>query len=143
MEQQELITVEELDRKQAEVFSARKKYEEADALSKGLYAEFKRLQEEHVSRLEGLGKTSYKTDAGLFSYSVVENVKLDPEGKEEFWNFLRERGLFEQMISVNSNTLNSFAKEEFRAMEAAGELDPQIPGLVKMEPYFKPSMRKA
>ena len=136
------ITVEELDRKQREVFEAKATYEAAKSKASELFAEFKKLQGEHVERLDSLGKRNYKSDAGTFSYTMVENVKLDPANKKEFWAYLQEKGLFEDMITVNSQTLNSFAKQEFAVQEEEGSLDPQIPGLVKSEPYAKPSMRK-
>ena len=136
------ITVEELEEKQLEVFRAKATYEASKAKTSDLYAEFKKLQGAHVERLEALGKTSYKSDAGNFSYTMVENVKLDPAKKREFWEYLKSRGLFEDMITVNSQTLNSFAKGEMAAMEEAGDLDPELPGLIKTEPYAKASMRK-
>lgn len=137
------ITVEELDLKQKEVFEARAAYDAAKKLSNEAHARLGELQGEHIARLESVGKTSYKNQYGTFSFSMVEGVKIDPENKSVFWEYLRDKGLFEEMITVHSATLNAFAKEEMKGMEMAGDIDPQIPGLVKSEPHAKASMRKS
>ncbi len=137
------ITVKDLGEKQREVFKAKAEYEAAKQESNSLFAKFKILQSDHIERLESLAMKSYKTDAGNFSFTMVESVSLDQENKDEFWDYLREKGLFNSMITINSATLNSWAKQEFAEQEESGSLDPQVPGLNKKPPFAKASMRKS
>ena len=46
------------------------------------------------------------------------------------------------MITVNSRTLNSYAKQEEELAEEEGDFDFQIPGLEKSEPLEKLVIRK-
>lgn len=74
--------------------------------------------------------SSYRGKAGTVSISTRQSVAL-PKGqdKEIFFQYLKDIGIYEEVISVNSAWLNSFYKKE---MEAAREKqDPfyVIPGL--------------
>jgi hypothetical protein len=137
------ITIKELEEKQREIFEKRKEYDEAKKIASHHHAELEKLEMEHVERLETLGKTSYKSDIGTFSFRYEESFKIDPENKSLFFEFLKKRAIFEEMISVNSRTLNSFAKQEALHAEEEGILDFNLPGLIKSEPVARTSLRKA
>jgi hypothetical protein len=81
--------------------------------------------------------TSYKAPAGLLSVGFRTSVR-QPQGEDQgkFYAYLKEKGLFDSMISVNSMKLNSFYKEEFELAKERGEDDFSIPGLteVKLNP---------
>ena len=136
------ITVQELEQRQTAIFQQRKIYEDMKARSTEEYNKLKEMQEEHIAILEELGKTSYKCDAGTFSFRYQEGFSLDKENKMAFFNYLKEKDLFYAMITVNSQTLNSYAKKEIEAAIEAGELDPQIPGVIKKEPVPIASLRR-
>ena len=138
------ITVSQLEAEIQEAFELRSKYEEAKNISNQEYEKLEAKQRRIMGMLEKLEMDSYKGKAGTFSYSLVESFKVpkDLEGREKFFAFLKERGVYDTMISVNSRTLNAFAKEELAAAENAGELDFQIPGLEKGDPSPKFVMRK-
>jgi hypothetical protein len=61
-------------------------------------------------------------------------VPKDLESKKMFFAYLENKGVFDELISVNSNTLNSWAQAEIDAAEEAGNFDFQLPGLEKSEP---------
>ena len=59
------------------------------------------------------------------SYKVPKTL----EEREAFFGHLKEKGLFEDMITVHSQTLNSWAKRELEVAAEMGADDFQIPGL--------------
>lgn len=75
--------------------------------------------------------TSYRSSWGMVVRSQRWSYKTPKtdDAKEAFYNYLRSKGLFDSMISVNSQTLNSFCKKEMEAAKEAGDLDFEIPGL--------------
>lgn len=66
----------------------------------------------------------------------VKTPKL-PEDKEAFYAYLKSIGEFDSMISVNSQTLNSWYKAKLEA-----GVDPNIPGLREVSEYKKVILRK-
>jgi hypothetical protein len=139
------IGINELEEKIGNCFNLKREYEEIERKSKEKYAEMKQAQDEVAGILEGLGKDSYKSNHGTFSYKMEQGFKV-PQNDEErikFFNYLKEKDVFDQLITVNAMTLNSFAKaEEERALQVDGIVDFQIPGIIRGEPYKKYSMRK-
>jgi hypothetical protein len=53
------------------------------------------------------------------------------EAKQAFFNYLRERGLFEKYATVHSQSLNAFYFAEKDAALAEGNLEFEIPGITK------------
>jgi hypothetical protein len=79
-----------------------------------------------------LEKDSFKSNVGTFSVSHRLSVRVpgNAEDKQAFFDYLKARGLFDQMITVNSQTLNSFYKAEFEAAKESGEgMDFAMPGI--------------
>ena len=137
------VTVKQLEAMIDYAFRLREEYQNAKDEAESLYAKLKDHQESIVTMLEALEMTSYKSKAGLFAYKYTATFKTPktPEQKEQFFAFLREKGIFDNMISVNSRTLNSWAKQEEAAN--ADVLDFCIPGLEKGQPESIVTMRKA
>lgn len=89
----------------------------------------------------------YSSPVGMFSLAQYTSVKTPktPEDKEKFYTYLKEKGLYENMVSVNSQTLNSFFKEELAMAEQTNEgVDPAtlIPGLTEVTLTPRLSFRK-
>lgn len=101
--------------------SAAKKLEE-----KKLYS----LEQKMLATLEAIGKSSYQAKVGTLYISNRKSVKVPatPEDREAFFNYLRERGIFEKMITVHSATLTSYYNAEFDEAVAEGR-DLEIPGI--------------
>jgi len=133
-------TVKQLEAMVAECFRLREQYQEAKKVSGEYYKKLTEMQNQVIEVLTELGKTSYVSDVGTFSFKVQESFRVPktPEARKMFFDFLKEKGIYDDMISVNSMTLNSWAKAE---IESSDSLDYQIPGLEKSEPSFKASMR--
>ena len=60
------------------------------------------------------------------------SVKV-PQGDDKlaFFEYLKGIGSFEDMATVNSNTLNSWYKEKLEAALAEGEIELKIPGIAE------------
>lgn len=104
------------------------------------------LEDQMIAALAALGRDNYQSKVGTFYLSHRTSVKVPktPEAREAFFTYLKDKGVFENLITVNSQTLNSFYKEEFAAAQAEGRgLEFEIPGLD--EPTIKESLgfRKA
>jgi hypothetical protein len=61
-----------------------------------------------------------------FSNRMSVTMPKNPEDREAFFNYLKEKGAFDGLITVNSMTLNSFYKQE---AEIANSPDFKIPGI--------------
>jgi len=138
------ITVKELDELHRKLFDTKLEYEASKAATSTIYDDYKKLQEELAAKLEELGKSEYRTEDGMFKVRYTETflTPKTPEDKESFYNYLRDKGVYEDMISVNSQKLNSFCKAEAEIAEQKGELDFQIPGIKKSAPVLYPYVRK-
>lgn len=110
--------------------------------------EYKKLEAQATQWLKELDKTSYKSNHGTVMRVEKWRVNLPqtPEAREEFFNWLKERGLFDQMISVNSNTLNSLYMKEWEvAKESPDPTDAltfSIPGIPEPKLHETVSLRR-
>jgi hypothetical protein len=92
----------------------------------------KKLEAEAMQALESEGLKSYKGKKGAVTQEVRLSVKIpqSDEDRESFFNYLRERDIYNAMISVNSTTLNSWYAKEFELAKDAGRgLGFKVPGI--------------
>jgi len=117
------ITVEQMN-KHAETIRAKEaEYEAAKKISTALGKEVDSLYDMMGKMLLELGQDSFRTPLGTMVLTKRKSFKV-PQGEESrnaFFAKLREMDVFDSMITVNSNTLNSFLKAEWEAAEARGE----------------------
>lgn len=139
------VTVEDLDFRQEAIFMQRKDYEFKKKLATEANKQLVKMQMEHIAVLQELDKVKYQSASGTFSYRPEESFKVPstPEDRKLFFDYLKEKGIFDAMITVNSRTLNAFAKEEGVIQEGQGNFDFEIPGLEKSPVVYKPTLRKA
>lgn len=117
------ITVEEMN-KHAEAISLKKvEYAEAKKISTNLLNELDKLEEQMGQMLLDLGQDSFRTPFGTMILTTRKSFKTpkDEESREQFFGKLKEMGVFDSMISVNSQTMNAFLKAEYENAEARGE----------------------
>lgn len=69
-------------------------------------------------------------------------VPQDPESKQSFFNYLKEIGMFDSMITVNSQTLNSWYNKEIEVARSNGKSEFQVPGIQPPVTYDDISVRK-
>jgi hypothetical protein len=86
----------------------------------------------------------FKTEFGAITRKAEFSVKVPKlqADREAFFAYLRERELFDQMIAVNSKTLNSYVKEQRDAAIAEGILEFSIPGIEPGIEIYRISMTK-
>ena len=99
---------------------------------------------EVLNILEALEIDSVKAHGFNFYKEESMSVKTPKtlEEKEEFFNYLRSQGVFNELVSVNSRTLNSFYKSMAEKAAEDGVLDFKMPGIEEPVPYTKLKMRR-
>lgn len=95
------------------------------------HKEIARKEMKCVEYLNELGLDTFETPLVKLTPGERSSYKLpsSPEEKEALFNHLRNKGLFEGMVSINYNTLNSWAKEEYDNAKKKGDIFFTIPGL--------------
>ena len=66
-----------------------------------------------------------------------------PEEKKELFKFLQDRGIFYEMASVNSQTLNSLYKNLAEEEKAKGNFDFKMPGVPEPTISIKLKLRRS
>jgi hypothetical protein len=69
-------------------------------------------------------------------------VPKDGSEREAFFGHLRQRGIFDELITVNSQTLNSWYKREMEAALEQGNPDFTVPGIAEPKLVTTLGMRK-
>lgn len=139
------ITVEELEKEIEEVFNLRIEHAKAERFAKDLKNDLTEKQLVLKAKLESLELDSYKAKAGTFSFRMKSGFRVpkDLESKKLFFTYLEDKGVFDELVSVNSQTLNSWVQAEIEAAEEAGNFDFQLPGLEKSEARVSFTMTQA
>jgi hypothetical protein len=71
------------------------------------------------------------TSVGKLSVKVPK----DHESREQFFSYLKQRGVFDDLITVNSQTLNAFYRQEAEIADNHGVLEFRIPGITEVTEY--------
>lgn len=103
------------------------------------------LEAKAVEYLEQLGRENYKSDFGTIGFrnDWRFNLPSSPEAWSQLFSHFKAKGIYDGMITVNSNKLNSYAKEEMKmALESGEIMDFKIPGLEPPKSYKKLTFRK-
>ncbi len=93
-----------------------------------------KMKTKFMAHMTDQKKKKYQANSGTFSVTDKTSVKVpkSPEDRALFFGWLRDKGVFQSVITVNSQTLNSIYKQEFDAAE-----DPhfKIPGINAVTTY--------
>lgn len=138
------ITVAELDELVAKIKLAREKESELSRLKKEASDELALLEGQIIEHLNNQNLTSFRGTAGTVSISHRTSVKK-PVGDDAqaFYSYLKEKGLYDSMVSVNSQTLNAYYKAAMNEAVERGNADFAIPGLNEVTINETLSFRKA
>lgn len=136
----ETLTIKELEELCQLCFNAREQIDEIEKELALKVSELEGLKTRLADYLIQLDKTSYDSAFGKITVKNIFSVATPktPEAKAQFFDYLKEKGIFEDLISVNSKTLNAFYKQELQIAQEAGAVDFKIPGLD--EPFYKQSL---
>jgi hypothetical protein len=118
---------------------------QADRRAKDLKNLLTEKQGKLQAKLESLGLEKYSAKSGTFTFRMQQGFKVpaDMESKNKFFEFLQSKGVFDELVTVNSQTLNAWAQAEIEAAEVAGNFDFTVPGLEKSAPRPKYTMTQA
>lgn len=119
--------VKSLADKRLEVEELKKPYSKA-------CAELEDLEQKIVLTLDELDKKNYKSEYGTVTRVNAWrfNLPKTPEDKAAYFEFLKQRGIFEGMATVNANSHNSFCNEEWNAAKQRDPVEAlnfRIPGI--------------
>jgi len=102
------------------------------------------LKRKCLAYLTQFGKSS-EALPGVGTISMAKRLSIshpkEPEAKGAFFDFLKQKGIFEDMVTVNSQTLNSWYRQEFELAKDEGRLI-EIPGIGEPNYVETLSMKK-
>lgn len=131
-ETQESITLEKFERLCIELFKQRAVVDEASEKHKIETNKMEELKSKILSFMEQNEKDKYPVKGHGLIYTVDRFTVPTPKStddKKKFFGYLEKKGIFLEMASVNSATLNSFYKTEMEIAIAKGNVDFAIPGI--------------
>jgi len=122
----------------------RKEIEEKKAELKVLNGEFEKLEAEILQIFDALEIESIKIHDYNFFTSEESSVKTPKtlEEKLALFEFLKENGIFNEIVSVNSQSLNSLYKSFAEEALKKGILEFSMPGIQPPTTYKQLKMRK-
>lgn len=127
-------SVKEMNELLERIAELRDRETEAADVKKKITAELEATETRLVEQLLENNLTSYRCPAGLASLSFRTSVKTPktPEQKKAFFDYLKSIGRYDELVSVNSQSLNSFYKEQLELAKEEGKEDVEIPGLTEV-----------
>ena len=100
-----------------------------------------KMKQKLMLLMEEFGKSKYSSNAGTIFTKDEFSVKTpkDPESRELFFSWLKDKGLFENIITVNSRTLVSLYNS---MLEESKDPDFAIPGITEVTSYKSLTIRQ-
>ena len=94
-------------------------------------SELEELKAKLENYLEAIEKTTYHSNFGNVTAARRMSVSFpkEPEAKAQFLNYLKEQGVYDDMISVNSQSLNSYFRQEMENAAETGHYNFIMPGI--------------
>lgn len=126
------ITVAELDELVKKVFTQKAEVEALESKVNEASKKLTELQSSLLSCLQDLKKDNYSVkDFGEVVVQKRFSVRTPKtaEDKSMFLKYLQEKGIFWDMVTVNSNTLNAFYRSEMEEAKKDGNLNFKVPGI--------------
>lgn len=125
------VSVNELNKKIEDLVTLRSLYDSKKQESKEALELLDKCESELLELLNRADLKSFKSQLGTVSKSVRTSVKIPREesDREAFFSYLKDRGLYDSMITVNSQSLNAFYKKELESSIERGDTEFSIPGI--------------
>lgn len=140
----EEITVDLLEQIAFNCYAYKKLAADLDKQKKEATAKKEEMQEIMGHLMEVLDVTSYKSKSGTITKTEQPNYRLpqDDDSRKKFFSYLKEKGLYDQLITVNSRSLQSFVKQEVELAEAEDNFGFLPDGIEETEYRTVYSLRK-
>jgi len=110
-----------------DMFSARRDYDEASKVKAEKHKRLERFKADIVDYMNELEIPNFDTGVGKIIRTNRTSAKCIDRHK--FHEYLKARGLYDDLTSVNSNTLSSFYKEELKKAVKTGDMNFHVPGV--------------
>jgi len=125
-------------------YALKSKKEEFENQAEIVSSELSGVQAQLLEYMDQMELTSHKTKFGNIIRVQKMSVKTpkDPEQKAQFFAWLESKGIKDDILSVNSKTLNAMYNAEMESAKAAGKEDFSIPGIEAPTMYQQLQMRK-
>lgn len=137
------LTVCELDTLCAKLFKLREEKEVIEGVLESKQREIGDIERTIEHFLEVHGKEKYHVQ-GFGTVSVQNNFSFKtpktPEAKALFFDYLKKCGVYDEFVTVNSQTLNAFCKAELAVAEDPTSFS--IPGIEMPTTYKKIKITK-
>lgn len=137
------VTVQELNELIEKIKQQEEKIEEQSKVTKALNTELAKMEIKAAAFLDELGQTEFKSPHGTIKIKEKWRFNLpeSDEAKAEFFDYLRAKGMFDALATVNSNSYNAFLLKEWDIAKEEGRgMDFHIPGVP--EPKFYRSLER-
>ena len=125
------VTIDQLESLSKQIADKRAEIDIISLERKKKDAELSELESKMMLTLEEAGKHDYHAECGTVYITERVSVKVpkDLDEKRKLFGYLREKGIFEELVSVNSQTLNAYYKAERKLAEEAGNPFFELPGV--------------
>lgn len=136
-------SIEEFEREIDRLFEMKEEVAALEKQQSFINTQIEELQERVIATLEAHGKTKHVGRKGSISLSIdsYPSFPKEPQKREEFFEYLKKRNVYEDLVTVNAQTLRRFFKDEKEAHGGDENPDFKIPGLEPFE-RKKLSMRR-
>lgn len=118
---------------------------ELEAITKRKQEELKSVSNDILRALDLMDLDSIKAHGYLFYKEEKSSVTTPktPEQKQELFEYLKEQGIFLEVVSVNSQTLNALYKSLAEDAAADGILEFKMPGVGEPTTYTNLKLRRS
>ena len=121
------MLIEDFKLKCAELFEARAEHKDLKEQAATQWAHVKKLE---AYILEYMNKAELQNfDTGFGKVSITHKSSAKCVDKRLLHEYLKASGVFNDLVSVNSRTLNGFHKEELQKAIDSGASDFNMPGI--------------
>lgn len=141
-----MITVKEIKDAISELHAVDIELDTLAAKVKKLNEEKSGLKAKLTLLLKEVGERNFTCELGTVTKITDYSVKM-PAGddKQKFFEFLKERGVFDELATINYQTLNAYYKEQWeiaKQEDAASALNFSLPGIGELKAFETIKFRK-
>lgn len=138
------VSISELTKLIENLTTLRAKYDVMKAELSNCASDVKQVEDKILTILVDSTLPTFKCEFGSVSIRNTKTFKQPEslEEKQKLFEYLREKNVFDEMVSVNSRSLSSWASREVEAAEAEGNFGWVPPGLSAPNEYKQLSLRK-
>ena len=140
----EAVTVAELSNACEQMYTLKAEIKDLEELIKAKQEIYSDIERRVLATFEANNLSNFECASGkvIRSNRVTVKQPATPEAKAEFFAYLKGKGIFEEMVSVNSKTLSAYVKREIEQAELDGKMGFVPPGLEAPARFEYVALRK-